>query len=136
MQASGKARVGGQVGWAAVLVVAALAVVLVVAALAVVLAALVLGLVARVVGREGEAQRAADLAALAGARAMHGAYLRMFEPASFGDEPNPMHSIVPESSARSSSRHGPDQPICAEHLGAVALRASLTINEHERERHG
>ena len=73
MQASGVERVGGQVGSAAVLVVAGLG--------GLVLAALVLGVVARVVGREGEAQRAADLAAFAGARAMHGAYLRMFERA-------------------------------------------------------
>ena len=128
MQASGVERVGGQVGSAAVLVVAGLG--------GLVLAALVLGVVARVVGREGEAQRAADLAALAGARATHGAYLRMFEPAWFGDEPNPMHSIVPGALGAEIEPPRPEQPICAEHLGAVALRASLTINEHERERHG
>ena len=42
---------------------------------------LVLGAVARGVAREAAAQRAADLAALAGARAMHDAYPRLFEPA-------------------------------------------------------
>ena len=73
----------GQRGSVALLLVAGLAGLLV--------AALILGAVARGVGQEGAAQRAADLAALAGARAMHGAYLRMFEPGWFGDAPNPMH---------------------------------------------
>jgi soluble lytic murein transglycosylase-like protein len=47
---------------------------------AILLGALVLGAVARAIGREGEAQRAADLGALAGARAMYAAYPRLFEP--------------------------------------------------------
>ena len=47
---------------------------------AVVLGALILGLVARGGEREARAQRAADLGALAGARAMHDAYSRLFEP--------------------------------------------------------
>ena len=49
-------------GQASVLLVGGLAAVLV--------GALVLGAVSKALGREGEAQRAADLAALAGARAM------------------------------------------------------------------
>jgi hypothetical protein len=53
---------------------------------------LVLGAVARGVAREAAAQRAADLAALAGARAMHAAYPRLFEPAIAADgRPNPRH---------------------------------------------
>ena len=48
--------------------------------LAVVLGGLVLGLVARGGAREAAAQRAADLAALAGAGAMHAAYADLFEP--------------------------------------------------------
>jgi len=55
---------------------------------AVVLGALVLGLVARGGGREARAQRAADLGALAAARAMHDAYSRMFEPV-FADRERP-----------------------------------------------
>ena len=55
---------------------------------AVVLGALVLALVARGGGREARAQRAADLGALAGARAMHDAYARLFEPV-FADRPRP-----------------------------------------------
>ena len=52
---------------------------------------LVLGAVARGVAREAAAQRAADLAALAGARAMHDANPRLFEPATIDGVPNPRH---------------------------------------------
>ena len=58
---------------------------------AVLIGALVLGAVTRALGREGEAQRAADLAALAGARAMREAYPRLFEPATVDGRPNPLH---------------------------------------------
>jgi len=77
-------RARSQPGQASVLVVGAL--------VALVLGALVLGLVARGGGREARAQRAADLAALAGARAMHDAYSRLFEPV-FADRarPRPRH---------------------------------------------
>jgi hypothetical protein len=59
-------------GQAAVLLVGAL--------LAVLVGGVVLGGPARGVGAAGDGQRAADPAALAGARAMHGAYFRLFEP--------------------------------------------------------
>ena len=49
--------------------------------LAVCIGAVVLGGVARGVGARGDLQQAADLAALAAARAMHDAYPRVFEPA-------------------------------------------------------
>ena len=52
---------------------------------------LVLGAVARGVAREAGAQRAADLAALAGARAMYEANARLFEPAVIEGRPNPRH---------------------------------------------
>src|SRR5690349_1172969 len=66
--------------------------VLLVGALVAVLAGLfVLGAVARGVGRQGEAQRSADLGALAGARAMHAAYPRLFEPAVLDGAANPRH---------------------------------------------
>jgi transglycosylase-like protein with SLT domain/D-alanyl-D-alanine carboxypeptidase-like protein len=55
------------------------------------LGALVLGAVARGVGAHGDQQRAADLAALAGARAMQAAYPRLFEPALLGGSVNPAH---------------------------------------------
>jgi soluble lytic murein transglycosylase-like protein len=76
--------VKGSRGQASVLLVGGLAAVLV--------GVLVLGAVARGVAREAAAQRAADLAALAGARAMHAAYPRLFEPATAGaGRPNPLH---------------------------------------------
>jgi hypothetical protein len=58
---------------------------------AVLLGALVLGGVARGVGAHGDDQRAADLAALAGARAMRTAFPRLFEPATVGGDPVPGH---------------------------------------------
>jgi len=70
-------------GQAALLLIGGLASVLV--------GALVLGAVAAALGREGRAQRAADLGALAGARAMLAAYPRLFEPATVDDRPNPLH---------------------------------------------
>ena len=70
-------------GQASILLVGGLAGVLV--------GALVLGAVTKALGREGEAQRAADLAALAGARAMREAYPRLFEPATVDGRPNPLH---------------------------------------------
>jgi hypothetical protein len=71
------------VGQASVLLLGAMAAVLV--------GVLVLGSAARGVAREAAAQRAADLAALAGARAMHAATPRLFEPAVVDGRPNPRH---------------------------------------------
>lgn len=51
--------------------------------------ALVLGTVASAVAAHGDRQRAADLAALAGARALREAYPRLFEPADVRGAPNP-----------------------------------------------
>lgn len=72
-----------QRGQALLLLVGALAVVVV--------GAFVLGAVARGVGAQGRDQRAADLAALSGARAMYAAYDRLFEPTSIAGHPNPRH---------------------------------------------
>ena len=73
----------GAGGQASVLLVGALA--------ALVVGVFVLGAVARGVAREAAAQRAADLAALAGARAMHEASPRLFEPPLIDGRPNPRH---------------------------------------------
>jgi hypothetical protein len=54
-------------------------------------AVLIVGAVARAVGKEADAQRAADLGALAGARAMHASYGRLFAPATIRRRPNPQH---------------------------------------------
>jgi hypothetical protein len=59
--------------------------------LAVALGGIVLGAFARGLDTRDEAQRAADLAALAGARAMHDSYARLFEPARLAGAPNPRH---------------------------------------------
>jgi len=69
---AGRHLIRAEAGQASILVVGGL--------VALVLGALVLGLVARGGGREARAQRAADLAALAAARAMHDAYGQLFEP--------------------------------------------------------
>jgi len=59
--------------------------------IAVLLGAFVLGGVARGLGLQGGQQGAADLGALAGARAMHAAYGGLFEPAVVAGRPNPAH---------------------------------------------
>lgn len=72
-----------QEGQALLLLVAAMCVVLV--------AAVVLGGIAAGLGARGDNQRAADLGALGGARAMRTAYARLFQPAYIGRTPNPAH---------------------------------------------
>src|SRR5207244_737825 len=57
----------------------------------VVIAVVIAGAVAKAVAREARAQRAADLAAVAGARVMNANYGRLFEPALIDDVPNPRH---------------------------------------------
>jgi hypothetical protein len=70
-------------GQASILLIGGLAAVLV--------GAFVFAAVGRGMTREGDLQRAADLAALAGARAMHDSYTRLFEPVMFDHRPNPQH---------------------------------------------
>ena len=53
--------------------------------------ALVLGAIARGIGARSDEQRAADLAALAGARAMHDVYGGLFEPPVLGGRANRAH---------------------------------------------
>jgi hypothetical protein len=81
-----------ETGQATVLVVALL--------LALAVAAVVLGAAARGVGAAGERQRAADLAALSGARAMHDAFDGLFEPPTEGGRANPRHLELAEYLAR------------------------------------
>src|SRR3954449_4729537 len=58
---------------------------------AVLVGSLVLGSVARAIGVRGDRQRAADLGALAAARALRDAYPRVFAPAVIRGRPNPDH---------------------------------------------
>ncbi len=76
-------RLGDASGQATILLVGGL--------LAITLGALVLGAFAHAFGERDRAQRAADLAALAGARAMHDAYARLFEPPLLDGRPNARH---------------------------------------------
>src|SRR5205085_6500474 len=89
MSRFGTSRQGGQ---AALLLVGALGFVLV--------GALILGAIAAGVGKQGRDQRAADLAALAGARAMRAAYTGLFEPAVIAGRRNPGHLEKAEYWAR------------------------------------
>ena len=73
---------------------------------AVVLGAVVLGGIARGVGVRGELQSAADLSALAAARAMHDAYPRVFEPPVLGGAENPRHLERASTSRSASTRRG------------------------------
>src|SRR4051794_34577542 len=73
----------GESGQALVLLVAILCVALV--------GALALGSLARALGDRGHQQRAADLGALAGAKAMRALYGRLFVPATVDGRPNPEH---------------------------------------------
>jgi soluble lytic murein transglycosylase-like protein len=68
--------------------------------LVLVVSAVVLGAVAGGVGAAGERQRAADLAALAGARSMHDDFDGLFEPATEAGRPNPRHLELAEYLAR------------------------------------
>ena len=79
-EGAGVSRLRAERGQASLVIVGGL--------VALVLGALVLALVARGGGPEARAQRAADLGALAGARAMHDAYARLFEPV-FADRARP-----------------------------------------------
>src|SRR4051794_11549771 len=75
--------IGAELGQVAVLLVGVL--------VAILAGALVLGAFARGLGTRDAAQRAADLAALGGARAMQAVYPRLFEPALIDGRPNPRH---------------------------------------------
>jgi Transglycosylase SLT domain/D-alanyl-D-alanine carboxypeptidase len=102
----GLCAAGGQ---ASVLIVGALAALLV--------GVLVLGTVARGVAQEAAAQRAVDLAALAGARAMHEATPRLFEPPVIDGRPNPRHltrdgylALARDAADRVAGANGVDDP--------------------------
>lgn len=82
-QATRAPAAGGQAGQATILLLGVAMVLLV--------GALVLGAIARGMGAQSDEQRAADLAALAGARAMHEAFPRLFEPAVLRRRANPRH---------------------------------------------
>jgi Transglycosylase SLT domain/D-alanyl-D-alanine carboxypeptidase len=77
-----------------------IAVLLIAGLLAVAVGGLVLGAFARGLGTRDAAQRAADLAALGGARAMHESYARLFEPPVLGGRANRLQLEKDEYLAR------------------------------------
>jgi len=105
-------RARDQAGQALLLAMGAMAAVLV--------GAFVLGAVARGVGKQGRDQRAADLAALAGAQAMLAAYPRLFEPAFVMRRRNPRHLSKADYLARGRA--------AAERAGRLNGARAITIS--------
>jgi len=105
--------------------------------MAVALGAVVLGGIARGVGVRGELQSAADLSALAAARAMHDAYPRVFEPPVLGGVENPRHLeraeylALGEHAARATAaRNGAHDVSVAFPSGGLApLRVRVTVRD-------
>jgi hypothetical protein len=104
---------------------------------AVVLGAVVLGGIARGVGVRGDRQSAADLSALAAARAMHDAYPRVFEPPAIGGVANPRHLersdylALGEKAARATAaRNGAREVSVAFPGGGLApIRVRVTVHD-------
>jgi hypothetical protein len=116
-------------------------------ALALLLGALVLGAIAQGIGAHGNQQRAADLAALAAARAMHQSYARLFEPPLLGGRPNPAHlerdaylALGRRAAVATARRNGaertavtfPDAATFAPVRVRVEIRDALTIGRAAR----
>jgi hypothetical protein len=107
------------------------------ALVAVALGALVLGGIARVIGVRGEHQRAADLAALAGARALHEVYPRVFSPSVIDGRPNPSHleraeyiAIGRRIAVATAQRNGADDVEVSFPGDALApLRVRVTVRD-------
>jgi hypothetical protein len=132
-------RLGAECGQATILLVGLL--------LAVLAGALVLGGVARGIGARSDEQRAADLAALAGARAMYGAYGGLFEPALLGGRPNTAHleravylargrEAALETARRNGARHlavsFPDAATFAPVRIRVVVRDAVDVDARRR----
>jgi soluble lytic murein transglycosylase-like protein len=105
--------------------------------IAVCVGALVLGGIARGLGMRGERQRAADLAALAAARAMHDAYPRVFEPSVLLGRPNPRHleraaylALGERAAVATAARNGVRELNVAFPGGGLApVRLRVTVEE-------
>jgi hypothetical protein len=107
------------------------------ALLAVSVGAVVLGGIARGIGARGDRQRAADLAALAGARAMHDAYSRVFEPAVVEGRDNPEHlersqylALGRRAAAATAAANGADRVRVTFPGGGLApVRVRVTVDD-------
>ena len=115
--------------------------------LAVLLGALVLGAIARGIGFQSDEQRAADLAALSGARAMHDAYPGLFEPPMLGGRANGAHLERAEylrrgrvTALRTARRNGardvrvsfPDDETFAPVRVRIEVRDDIQVGDGER----
>jgi soluble lytic murein transglycosylase-like protein len=104
---------------------------------AVVLGAVVLGGIARGVGVRGDLQSAADLSALAAARAMHDAYPRVFEPPVLGGVENPRHleraaylALGEQAARATAARNGAHDVAVAFPSGGLApIRVRVTVHD-------
>jgi hypothetical protein len=129
VSAAGRTRVAGESGQAGMVLLGLL--------VAVVLGAVVLGGVARGVGVRGELQSAADLSALAAARAMHDAYPRVFEPPVLAGVDNPRHLeraqylALGEHAARATAaRNGArDVSVAFPSGGLAPIRVRVTVRD-------
>jgi hypothetical protein len=114
---------------------------------AVLLGALVLGAIARGIGVQSDEQRAADLGALAGARAMHDAYGGLFEPSVLGGRVNAAHVERADylrrgrrTALRTARRNGardvrvsfPDEDTFAPVRVRVEVRDAVQVGDSER----
>jgi hypothetical protein len=104
---------------------------------AVVLGAVVLGGIARGVGVRGDLQSAADLSALAAARAMHDAYPRVFEPPAIGGVVNPRHleragylALGEQAAHATAERNGArDVSVAFPGGGLAPIRVRVTVRD-------
>jgi hypothetical protein len=116
-------------------------------ALALLLGALVLGAIAQGIGAHGGQQRAADLAALAAARAMHESYARLFEAPMVAGRMNAAHlerraylALGRRAAVETARRNGavrlgvsfPDEATFAPVRVRVEVRDELAIGRVER----
>jgi hypothetical protein len=105
--------------------------------LAVCVGAVVLGGIARGVGARGDLQQAADLAALAAARAMHDAYPRVFEPAVRDGIRNARHleraeylALAERAATQTAARNGAHRATVAFPGGGLApVRVRVTVRD-------
>ncbi len=138
-----RARLGDASGQATILLLGM--------AMALLLGALVLGAIAQGIGAHGDQQRAADLAALAGARAMHEQYAGLFEAPVIAGRANPAHleraaylALGRRAAEATARRNGaehvavsfPDGATFAPVRVRVNVRDDIAVGDTERVRAG
>jgi len=105
--------------------------------LAACIGAVVLGGIARGIGARGDLQQAADLGALAAARAMHDAYPRVFEPATRDGARNPDHverreylALATRAAKQTAGRNGAkDVGVAFPGGGLAPVRVRVTVRD-------